>query len=110
MRELSLDEINSYLYTVPVGGIQFNHHETMAVPAGVFTAEYGTFSRLYRYIIKSINSYSVLRNGYLFVDYERIDEQAVRLSAHSGAKMRHLALEKVARPVGFEPTTLSSED
>jgi len=89
IKELSLDEFNSVEYSFKIfnNRIEINHHEVVIVPTGVFAKESGTFY----FRIVSVH-FSEKHNGYYVlpwgraaaINYERIDEQTVRLSAHSG--------------------------
>ena len=96
-KEIALREWTSdkYAYTVieaspslpvaldPSIRIQLNHYDPLTIPAEVFVEESGTLVFCVVYIDQEGGGYNISGSGNIFIDYEYINEQTVRLSRSS---------------------------
>ena len=88
VKELSYDEFNSgdYLLTRKFLGYNLHHQEALTVPKEVFEREEGSFVfmiTLVYYVEKDSgydSGYSLIQHGAVYVDYEYINENTIRLS------------------------------
>ena len=93
IKTLLYDEFNSdeyYVVTRNNGKHTFNHHETITVPREVFERESGSFVFQITEIwfSEALNQCGTVVENSIFVDYDFIDEQTIRLSKPSSSTPR----------------------
>jgi len=61
---------------------EFNHHEVLTVPKEVFERESGSFVFQIAevWFSQTLNQYCLCVDNFIYVDYDLIDEQTIRLS------------------------------
>ena len=84
IKTLTYDEFNSDEYGCKLlnGKLVFNHHELLTVPKEVFEMKSGSFYFQITEIWFSqvANQYGTVINNSIFINYDYIDEQTIRLS------------------------------